>query len=145
MKESRKKKILVVCTGNSCRSQMAEGFLRESGKDRVEVFSAGIMPQGVNPVATKVMKETGVDISFHTSNHVDEYCHVDFDYVITVCDHAKENCPHFASQGIYLHQNFIDPAKFKGGEREMLKIYRDVRDQIKIFCDDFLLKAGLQK
>src|ERR1051326_7352521 len=102
------KKILVLCTGNSCRSQLAEGYLRYFAGDKAEVFSAGVETHGVNPRAIAVMAEDGIDISRHTSNNMNEYKGIDFDYVITVCDNAKERCPVFPSQSKKFHQNFPD-------------------------------------
>ena len=93
-----KKKILVLCTGNSCRSQLAEGYLRHFAGEKAEVYSAGVETHGVNPKAIETMKEDGIDISNHTSNHIDEYRNIDFDFVITVCDNAKERCPYFPHQ-----------------------------------------------
>jgi len=100
------KKVLVLCTGNSCRSQVAEGYLRKFSNGEAEIFSAGIETHGVNRLAIAVMKEDGIDISHHTSNHTDEYKNIDFDYVITVCDNAKERCPIFPSSAKKFHQNF---------------------------------------
>ncbi|HEY0668014.1 MAG TPA: arsenate reductase ArsC, partial [Sphingobacteriaceae bacterium] len=100
------KKILILCTGNSCRSQIAEGYLRQFAGDKAEVYSAGVETHGVNPRAMATMLEDGIDISGHTSNHVDEYRAIDFDYVITVCDNAKERCPVFPSSARQIHQNF---------------------------------------
>src|SRR5436190_19027230 len=105
------KRILVLCTGNSCRSQLAEGYLRHFAGDKAEVYSAGIETHGVNPRAIATMKEDGIDISGHTSNHIDEYKNIDFDFVITVCDNAQENCPYFPSKAKKFHYNFPDPAK----------------------------------
>ncbi|MBN4065862.1 arsenate reductase ArsC [Candidatus Amoebophilus asiaticus] len=133
-----KKKILVLCTGNSCRSQMAGGFLKNIGKDDVEVYSAGIAPENVNPNAVNVMKEVGIDISEHTSNHINEYDSLNPDFLISVCDHAKENCPFFPSNARHLHHNFNDPAMARGTNKEILDIYRQVRDEIKIYCDEFV-------
>ncbi len=113
-----KTKILVLCTGNSCRSQIAHGYLNFFGKDKVEVFSAGVETHGVNPNAIATMREEGIDISHHTSNHVDEYKDIDFDYVITVCDNAKERCPYFPARIKLVHHNFPDPAKAKGTDRK---------------------------
>src|SRR6188768_590819 len=115
-----RKKILVLCTGNSCRSQIAHGYLQYLGKDKVDVYSAGIETHGVNPRAIATMKEDGIDISKHTSNNVNEYIDMDFDYVITVCDNAKENCPYFPAKIKILHQDFPDPAKAKGTEEEIM-------------------------
>lgn len=135
--------ILVLCTGNSCRSQMAEGWLRHYGGEKVNVCSAGIETHGVNPVAIQVMKEQGVDISGHTSDLVDQYLGEDFDYVITVCDNARERCPVFPSKAKKLHQNFPDPAKVEGREEEKLDAFRKVRDEIELFCRFFLYQHNL--
>ena len=130
--------ILVLCTGNSCRSQMAEGYLRHFAGDKATIFSAGIETHGVNPRAVEIMKEDGLDISNHTSNHVDEYLKVDFDYVITVCDNAKEACPYFPTKAVKFHHNFPDPAKATGTDAEILKEFREVRDLIKAYSKDFI-------
>ena len=132
------KKILVLCTGNSCRSQMAEGYLRQFAGDRAEVYSAGIETHGVNPRAIATMKEDGVDISRHTSNNLEEYRNIDFDYVITVCDHAKERCPFFPSNAKKFHHNFTDPAKAVGTETEISQAFAHVRDEIKQYSRDFI-------
>ena len=124
-----KKKILVLCTGNSCRSQMAEGYLEHFAGEKAEVYSAGIETQGVNPRAIEVMKEDGIDISHHTSNNIDEYRNIDFDFVITVCDNAKERCPFFPTIAKKIHQNFFDPAKTTGTEEEIKEQFRRVRQQ----------------
>lgn len=125
-------KILVLCTGNSCRSQMAEGFLK-SFDPRAEVYSAGTMPAGqVNPYAVKVMNEIGIDISAQTSDHVDQFIDQPFDYVITVCDDANEKCPVFIGQVKHrLHIGFDDPADATGTDDEILAVYCRVRDEIK--------------
>jgi len=133
-----KKKILILCTGNSCRSQIAESYLRHFASDKAEIYSAGIETHGVNPRAVETMKEDGIDISKHTSNNVEEYRNIDFDYVITVCDNAKEHCPVFPSKAIKLHQNFPDPAKAQGTESEIKDEFRRVRDQIKEYCKQFV-------
>lgn len=132
------KNILVLCTGNSCRSQMAEGYLRFFAKGKVTIYSAGIETHGVNPKAIQVMKEDGIDISSHTSNNVNEYVHIAFDYIITVCDNANENCPFFPSKAKRFHQNFSDPAKTKGSEEEILNSFRKVRDEIKAYSEKFI-------
>jgi len=129
-----KKKILVLCTGNSCRSQIAEAYLRHFFDDKAEVYSAGVETHGVNPRAIATMKEDGIDISNHTSNHVDEYQNIDFDIVITVCDNAKERCPFLPTKAKKLHQNFPDPAKATGTEEEILNEFRRVRQMIKEYC-----------
>ena len=132
------KKILVLCTGNSCRSQLAEGYLRYYAGDKAEVYSAGVETHGVNPRAITTMKEDGLDISGHTSNHISEYLGIDFDYVITVCDNAKERSPYFPTQAKKLHFNFPDPAKAIGTEDQIIKAFRDVRDMIKAYSADFV-------
>ena len=132
------KRILVLCTGNSCRSQIAHGYLEHYAKDMAEVYSAGIETHGVNPKAIAVMKEDGIDISSHTSNNINEYRNVDFDYVITVCDNAKEQCPVFPSTAKQFHQNFTDPAKVTGTEEEIMQQFRSVRDEIKKFSKEFV-------
>ncbi|TDP03323.1 arsenate reductase ArsC [Flavobacterium sp. 245] len=131
------KKILVLCTGNSCRSQIAEGYLKHFLGKKAEVFSAGVETHGVNPRAIITMKEDAIDISNHTSNHIEEYQNIDFDFVITVCDNAKERCPFFPSKAIKLHYNFNDPAKAIGNEEEILQEFRTVRQTIKEFCEQF--------
>jgi arsenate reductase (thioredoxin) len=132
------KKVLVLCTGNSCRSQMAHGYLTHFAGNRAEIFSAGIETHGVNPRAIETMKEDGVDISHHTSNNVLEYKAVNFDFVITVCDNANESCPIFVSKAKKFHHNFPDPAKAIGTESEINNQFRFVRDQIKLYCQQFI-------
>lgn len=129
-----KKNILVLCTGNSCRSQLAEGYLRYFHGDNANVYSAGVETHGVNPRAIATMKEDGLDISAHTSNHVDDYLHIPFDLILTVCDHASERCPIFPSSAKRIHYNFPDPAKATGTEAEITAAFRQVRDEIKSFC-----------
>jgi arsenate reductase len=132
------KRILVLCTGNSCRSQMAEGYLRHFAGDKAEVYSAGVETHGVNPRAIQIMKEDGIDISHHTSNNINEYKGVDFDFVITVCDNARERCPFFPSHAKKFHYNFPDPAKASGTEEEIMQQFREVRDMIKTYSKDFV-------
>lgn len=132
------KRILVLCTGNSCRSQIAEGYLRHFAGDKAEVHSAGVETHGVNPRAIATMEEDGIDISGHTSNNVNEYRNIDFDFVITVCDNAKERCPYFPANAKKFHYNFPDPAKAKGTEEEILQQFRYVRNMIKDYCRDFV-------
>lgn len=134
------KNILVLCTGNSCRSQIAHGYLQYFGGASVQVYSAGVETHGVNPKAIWVMAEDGIDISHHTSNNVDEYTDVDFDFVITVCDNAKERCPWFPSNAEKLHYNFPDPAKATGTDEEILDEFRRVRNMIKEYCEEFISK-----
>lgn len=133
-----KKKILVLCTGNSCRSQIAEGYLRHFADNNADVYSAGVETHGVNPKAIATMKEDGIDISKHTSNNIDEYRNIDFDFVITVCDNAKERCPFFPTKAKKFHQNFPDPAKATGTDEEIKKEFREVREQIKDYCREFV-------
>ena len=132
------KRILVLCTGNSCRSQIAEGYLRHFADNKAEVFSAGIETHGLNQKAVAVMKEDDIDISQHTSNNIDEYRHIRFDFVITVCDNAKENCPFFPTTAKRTHKNFTDPAQTIGTEEEIMKAFRQVRNEIKTFADTFV-------
>ena len=134
------KNILVLCTGNSCRSQMAEGYLRHFAKGKAVVYSAGIETHGVNPMAIRIMKEDGIDISSHTSNHVDEYANIEFDYLITVCDHAKENCPYFPTRAKKFHHNFPDPSRYTGNEEEVLQEFRRVRELIKDYSKAFITR-----
>lgn len=132
------KNILVLCTGNSCRSQIAQGYLQHFAGDRAAVYSAGIQVHGVNPSAIAVMKADGIDISNHTSNHVDEYSAIPFDLIITVCDHAKEQCPYFPSQAQKFHHNFPDPAKVTGTPEEISAEFMRVRNMIKEFSQKFI-------
>ncbi len=130
------KKVLILCTGNSCRSQMAEGLLA-SFSSNTKVYSAGTKPEKVNPFAIKAMAEIGIDISKNTSNHVDEYIAVDFDYVFTVCDNAKEICPIYPKAKQMIHKSFMDPANARGTEKEQLKVYIQVRDKISDYFKAF--------
>lgn len=132
--------ILVLCTGNSCRSQIAHGYLQLFAQDKANVYSAGIETHGVNPKAILVMAEDHIDISQHTSNNVDEYIDVPFDYVITVCDNANEACPFLPGKFERFHYNFPDPAKAKGTPEEVLEEFRRVREMIKIYSVNFILE-----
>lgn len=132
------KKVLVLCTGNSCRSQIAEGYLRFFAKEKAEIYSAGVETHGVNPKAIAIMKEDKIDISQHTSNNIDEYFNIDFDFVITVCDNAKERCPFFPTKAKKFHYNFPDPAKANGTDEEILEEFRIVRKLIKDYCENFV-------
>ena len=125
-----KKKVLFICTHNSARSQMAEGILRMLYGDQYEVYSAGTNPAGVNPYAVKVMKEIGIDITNHRSKSIEEFYGMSFDYVVTVCDSAKEACPFFPGGKTYLHKGFEDPSKCEGAEEEKLRLFRQIRDEI---------------
>jgi len=130
-------KILIICTGNSCRSQIAEGFFKHYKKDW-EIYSAGISPKGLNPYAIDVMLEKGIDISNQTSDSIDIYISNEFDYVITVCDRAKETCPVFLNAKTSLHWGFMDPADVVGTYEERINKFREVRDQIEEKITQFL-------
>ena len=131
-------RILVLCTGNSCRSQMAQGYLQHYAGKRAEIYSAGVETHGVNPRAIAVMKEDDIDISHHASTNVDEYADIAFDHVITVCDNAREACPVFPSHAAKHHHNFTDPAKVTGTEEEVMNAFRKVRREIKPYCRVFV-------
>ena len=128
------KKVLVLCTGNSCRSQMAEGFLNQLG---VDVCSAGIESHGLNPVAVQVMQEINIDISQNNSKKINDFNLDLFDILITVCDHAREICPNVSEIETKIHNSFTDPTTALGSDTTKLNIYRSVRDEIQIFCNDF--------
>jgi arsenate reductase (thioredoxin) len=133
------KNILILCTGNSCRSQIAHGFLEHlTDSKNVKIFSAGVETHGVYSKAIAIMQEIGIDISQNTSNNVDEYFDVDFDFVITVCDNAKERCPFFPTKAKKFHYNFPDPAKAIGTDEEIFNEFRRVRELIKIYCENFI-------
>jgi len=135
---SAKKKILFLCTGNSCRSQMAEGWTRALKGDVLEAYSAGVETHGLNPNAVRAMAEAGIDISGHRSKHVNELLDVGIDYVVTVCDHAAEACPRFPRKAVVVHHSFDDPprlAKEAKTEEEALDCYRRVRDEIRAFVE----------
>jgi arsenate reductase len=137
-KNKQMKKILVLCTGNSCRSQLAHGYLESFAAEKAMVYSAGVETHGVNPRAIAIMKEDGMDISNNTSNNVLEYQNIDMDFVITVCDNAKERCPYFPARAKLFHYNFPDPANATGTEEEIMKQFRTVREMIKQYCADFV-------
>ena len=132
------KNVLVLCTGNSCRSQIADGYLKAFAPEGTNVYSAGVETHGVNPRAIETMRKDGVDISGNTSNHIDEYGAIEFDYIITVCDNAKERCPYFPSKAVRFHKNFPDPAKAEGGEEEVVSQFDEVRDMVKVYCKEFV-------
>jgi arsenate reductase len=139
---SDKKRVLILCTGNSARSQMAEGLLRQDGGERFEVESAGTKPSFVRPEAIAAMREIGIDISGQRSKHVDEFAGQQFDYVITVCDNARESCPAFFGKAHKLHHDFEDPAALTGSEEERLAAFRRVRDQLAAYLRDFSNRAA---
>lgn len=133
-----KKKLLVLCTGNSCRSQIAHGYFEQLAGNLLEVYSAGVETHGVNPKAIATMAEDNIDISNNTSNNVDEYENIDFDYVLTVCDNAKERCPVFPTSAQQFHFNFPDPAKATGTETEVNEEFERVRNMIKGYAERFV-------
>jgi len=137
-----KLKVLVLCTGNSCRSQILHGYLRFFGADKLEVYSAGVEVHGLNPIAVGIMAEDGVNIMQHTSNQIDEYRDISFDFVITVCDNARETCPWFPSDAKLIHHSFNDPAAAKGSVKEILAEFRKVREEIKDFARQFVSELG---
>lgn len=137
----RKKRVLILCTGNSARSQMAEGLLRHDGGGSFEVFSAGVEPSHVRPQAVEAMREIGVDISGQRSKSVDEFAGQEFDYVITVCDNANERCPVFPGKTERVHWSFDDPAGAEGDEAARLAVFRRVRDEIRARLREFIPAA----
>jgi len=138
-----KAKVLFLCTENACRSQMAEGFLRHLAKYRFDVFSAGIRPGKVNPLAVKAMKEEGVDISTHKSKSVNEYLGFNFDYVITVCNDARQSCPVFPQGYEHIHWDLEDPSYARGSEEQKLVVFRQVRDTVKRKIEAFIAGTPL--
>jgi arsenate reductase len=128
-----KKTVLFLCTGNSARSQMAEGLMRHLRGDEFEVYSAGVEPKSVHPKAVQAMQEIGIDISGQKSKHIDELPDREFDHIITLCDHAAQNCPVFLGKGVRLHHGFSDPAAAVGSDHEVLEAFRKVRDELKQF------------
>ena len=136
MPEAMKKiKILFLCTGNACRSQMAEGWARHLKSDVIEAYSAGVWPAGVSSRATQVMAEAGVDISSQTSDHVDEFLDIDFDYAITLCDNARQQCPVFGGKAKLIHKPFEDPTFIMGSADTIMAAFRQTRDRIKAFVE----------
>jgi arsenate reductase len=134
---ANKTRVLILCTGNSARSQMAEGLLRHDAGDRFTVESAGTNPSDVRPEAVAVMNELGIDITSHRSKHVDEFEGQDFDWVLTVCDNAKESCPVFFGKARRLHRSFSDPAAIEGSEERRLGAFRKVRDELRAYLKSF--------
>jgi arsenate reductase len=141
-KPLRKRGVLFLCTGNSCRSQMAEGLLRHMAGARFEVFSAGTRPAGLNPDSVRAMQEVGIDIAGHRSKCVDEYAGRDFDFIITVCDSARQSCPVFPSAAARLHWDLEDPAAARGSDDERMHVFRSVRDEIAGRIREFLEKEA---
>ena len=137
-----RKKILFVCTHNSARSHMAEGFMNSLYGDRFVAFSAGVEPSAVNPFAIRVMAEIGIDISAHRSKSVDEFLDDTFDFIVTVCDHANETCPFFPGGKERIHKGFRDPASVMGSQDVKLSAFKEVRDQIKNWLVDFFVSMS---
>ena len=135
-------RVLILCTGNSAHSQMAEGLLRHDGGPRFTVASAGTRPGQVRPEAIAAMREVGIDISGHRSKHVDEFAGQVFDYVITVCDNARDVCPVFAGGVVRIHRSFEDPAAVEGTDEERLAAFRRARDEIREYLKEFAAGAG---
>jgi arsenate reductase len=131
------KRVLILCTGNSARSQMAEGLLRHDAGDRFEVCSAGTRPSQVRPEAVSAMRELGIDISGQRSKSVDEFAGQHFDYVLTVCDNARESCPIFPGRSVRLHHSFDDPALMHGSQDERMAVFRRVRDELRKYLLEF--------
>ena len=140
-----KKRVLILCTGNSARSQMAEGLLRHIAGERFEVWSAGVEPSHVRPQAIEAMREIGIDISDHRSKSVDKFTRQEFDYVITVCDNARERCPIFPGKAERIHWSFDDPAAAVGDEEARLNVFRRVRDEIEDRLREFEKQAASGK
>jgi len=136
-----KQRVLILCTGNSARSQMAEGLLRHRAGDRYAVFSAGTRPSQVRAEAIAVMSESGIDISGHRSKSVDEFAGQPFDYVITVCDHARESCPIFPGKATRIHWSFEDPAAIEGTDEARMDAFRRARDQIRARIEAFVASS----
>lgn len=133
------KNILVLCTGNSCRSQMAHGYLEKIAVGKAKIYSAGIETHGLNPGAVAIMAEDGFDITSHSSNHVEEYAGMEWDFIITVCNHAKENCPFIPSKNAKrIHHNFFDPSKVTGDKDKKHEAFLKARNEIREFCENFV-------
>jgi len=133
--KNKKIKVLFLCTGNACRSQMAEGWARHLKSDVIEAYSAGVWPAGVSSRAARVMAEAGVDISSQRSEHVDDYLGIDFDYVITLCDNARDLCPTFPGKSKVIHRPFKDPIAAVGTDEEVMNAFRKTRDEIRLFVE----------
>lgn len=141
--KNEKKSILVLCTGNSARSQMAEGLLKHICKGKYNVYSAGTHPSIVRSEAIEALAEIGIDISNNRSKSIEEFAESRIEYVLTVCDNARENCPYFPAETAVIHRSFEDPAHIEGSEKERLEAFRQVRDEIKNYLPEFLKKISL--
>jgi len=139
MEKQKKKRVLLLCTGNSARSQMAEGLMRHLRGSEFEVYSAGTEPKGIHFLAIVAMKEIGIDISNQRSKHLDEYGETSFDYIVTLCDSAATICPVFSGEGKRIHHSFSDPAAATGSKEEQLNMFREVRNELKQFLLSFPL------
>lgn len=137
-------RVLVLCTGNSCRSQMAHAYLNKYFAGSAEVYSAGIETHGLNPGAVAILKEDGLDITHHTSNHVDEYAYLRFDLILTVCDHAKEHCPWIPGDALRIHHNFTDPSKVTGSPEAIHAAFKNTREEISNYCRNLTEALGFQ-
>lgn len=137
---NEKKKVLILCTANSARSQMAEGLLKHICNSKYEINSAGTKVSFIRPEAIKVLQEIGIDISNNRSKSVEEFASEEINFVLTVCDNAKENCPYFPAKTKLVHQSFEDPAAIEGDEEERLKAFRAVRDEIKDYLENYFVK-----
>jgi arsenate reductase (thioredoxin) len=137
---SEKKKVLILCTGNSARSQMAEGLLKYITQSAYEVYSAGTRPSIVRPEAIKALAEIGIDITGNRSKSVEEFADEEIDYVLTVCDNARENCPYFPAKTMIIHHSFEDPADVSGDEETRLRAFRKIRDEIKKYFESDFVK-----
>lgn len=137
---SEKKKILILCTGNSARSQMAEGLLKHITQNKYEINSAGTKPSIVRPEAIKALAEIGIDISKNRSKSVEEFANEEINYVLTVCDNANENCPYFLAKTKLIHHSFEDPAEIQGDEETRLNAFRKIRDEIKEYFESVFVK-----
>jgi arsenate reductase len=135
-----KKKILFICTHNSARSQIAEGFIKHQYGEQFEAFSAGTKPTKVNPYAIRVMSEIGIDISKHKSKSINNFEGMEFDYVVTVCDQAKESCPFFPAAKFFIHKSFEDPSSLEGTEEEILANFRKARQKIREWIENEIVK-----
>jgi arsenate reductase (thioredoxin) len=138
---SKRKKVLILCTGNSARSQMAEGLLKHITQNEYEVYSAGTKPSIVRSEAIKALVEIGIDIEHNRSKSVDEFINDEIDFVLTVCDNAKENCPYFPAKTKFVHHSFDDPAEIQGDEETRLNAFRKIRDEIKSYFENDFVKT----
>ena len=135
-----KKNLLIISSKNSCRSQIAHGFFEKYGKDTLNVYSAGIESPGINPMAIQFMSDVEIDISKYTSNQLQEYKDIEFDFIITICNHSRENCPYFPSKAKRFHQHFDDPSKIDGVNDRVIMAYVETRDALEVYVKGFIEK-----